>query len=117
MKDKKDEMLLGMISVLGIFFVVPVIGGLITSTVFLGAASIPIWGVVSIAAWLTLKGPVGKAIAEKFLGDAGQGGLGEEDLAELDDLRHRVAELEERVDFTERLLAKKGEAPTLEAPR
>lgn len=117
MKDKKDEMLLGMIAVLGIFFVVPVIGGLITSTVFLGAASIPIWGVVSLAGWLALKGPVGKAIAEKFLGDRKSGGLSEEDLMELEDLRQRVAELEERQDFSERLLAQRNEPARLEEPR
>lgn len=117
MKDKKDEMLLGMIAVLGIFFVVPVVGGLITSTVFLGPASIPIWGVVSISAWLALKGPVGKAIAEKFLGDGRGAGLNEEDLAELEDLRNRVAELEERQDFSERLLAQRNEPARLEGPQ
>jgi hypothetical protein len=117
MKDKKDELLVGMIAVLGIFFVVPVIGGLITSTVFLGAASIPIWGAVSVAAWLTLKGPVGKAIGEKILGDGRSGGLAEEDLAELEDLRNRVAELEERQDFSERLMAQRNEPARLEGPQ
>jgi Tfp pilus assembly protein PilO len=34
-------------------------------------------------------------------------------LAELDDLRQRVVELEERVDFAERLLAKQREAEPL----
>jgi hypothetical protein len=117
MKDKKDELLVGMIAVLGIFFVVPVIGGLITSTVFLGAASIPIWGVVSLSAWLALKGPVGKAIGEKILGDGRSGGLTDEDLAELEDLRARVAELEERQDFSERLLAQRNESARIESPR
>ncbi len=38
-------------------------------------------------------------------------------LDELEALYGRVAELEERLDFAERLLAKQGEAPRLEAPR
>jgi hypothetical protein len=38
-------------------------------------------------------------------------------LAELETLHARVAELEERVDFSERLLAGKGEPVRIEAPR
>ncbi|MFZ5625362.1 MAG: hypothetical protein ACOY71_13215 [Gemmatimonadota bacterium] len=55
--------------------------------------------------------PVGKAIAERIR----HGGpvTAQTDpalLAELDELRAQVAELQERVDFTERLLAKQHEA-------
>jgi hypothetical protein len=116
-KHKKDEMTLGLMAIIGIFFVAPVVGGLITSTVFLGAASIPIWGVVSIASWLALKGPVGKALGDRLLGDSAAAGLSEEDLAELEDLRNRVAELEERQDFSERLLAQRNEPARLEGPQ
>ncbi len=35
---------------------------------------------------------------------------------ELDDMRQRLAELEERLDFTERLLAKQREAARLDRP-
>ena len=38
----------------------------------------------------------------------------EERLAELETLQHRVAELEERVDFSERMLAAKNEPARLE---
>lgn len=38
-------------------------------------------------------------------------------LAELEALHTRVAELEERVDFNERLLAQQNDAPRLEAPK
>jgi hypothetical protein len=38
-------------------------------------------------------------------------------VAELEQMSDRVAELEERLDFTERLLARQGESPRLEAPR
>lgn len=37
-------------------------------------------------------------------------------LDELDQLRQRMGELEERLDFAERVLAKQGEAPRLGAP-
>ena len=36
---------------------------------------------------------------------------------EMANLRHEVAELAERVDFTERLLARQQESPRLERPR
>lgn len=38
-------------------------------------------------------------------------------VAELEALHQRVAELEERLDFNERLLAQQHEAPRLEAPK
>ena len=38
-------------------------------------------------------------------------------LDELDQLRHRVSELEERLDFAERILAKQREAPRLGPPQ
>src|SRR2546429_4170022 len=60
----------------------------------------PAVGVIGLAlvigATLVVTGPVGKAL-----------------LAELDELKRRVAEAEERLDFTERLLAKErdGQRP------
>jgi hypothetical protein len=57
---------------------------------------------------LVLRGPLGKALAQRIGGRAqGQGEYGdlEERLADVDALRQRVGELEERVDFAERLLA------------
>jgi len=47
----------------------------------------------------------------------GAGSGHEEVLAALDDLRREVAELAERVDFTERLLAKQQGADRLAPPR
>lgn len=38
-------------------------------------------------------------------------------LAELEQSQHRIAELEERVDFAERLLARQNEAERLSPPR
>lgn len=63
--------------------------------------------------------PVMRALAERIKPRAGApGGAGghEETLTALEDLRREVAELAERVDFTERLLAKQREAERLGPP-
>jgi hypothetical protein len=56
--------------------------------------------------------PVGKAIADRIRHGTqplGSGGTEPEILAELDHLRQDMTELQERVDFAERLLAQKPE--------
>ena len=55
--------------------------------------------------------PVGKAIAERIRGKAQA--PDPEVLAELDQLRQEVLELQERADFTERLLAQQRDAAQL----
>lgn len=58
--------------------------------------------------------PVGKAIAERIRGGAPASvGPDPEVLAELEQLRSDVTELQERLDFAERLLAQKREAGQL----
>ena len=52
--------------------------------------------------------PVGRALAERIRGQA-QPAHDPELLAVVDALRHDVAELHERVDFAERLLAQRQE--------
>ena len=52
--------------------------------------------------------PVGRALAERIRGHAVPA-QDPELLAEVDALRHEVAELHERVDFAERLLAQRQE--------
>ena len=64
--------------------------------------AVPVGIVGAISAAIILRGPLGKAIARRLEG--GQAPAGDEVYAELDDLRHRMVELEERLDFTERLL-------------
>jgi hypothetical protein len=70
-------------------------------------------GMMLVGVVLILRGPVGRALARRIDGTAGQSeGISP---AEADELRHRVseleqqqgrlAELEERLDFAERLLA------------
>ena len=58
--------------------------------------------------------PIGKAIAARIRGDHAQPPSGASDPAvyeELDRLRQEMTEMQERVDFTERMLAQRNEAP------
>jgi hypothetical protein len=84
-------------------------GGLMTATENLGPASIPIWGITMVAAMVILRGPVGQAIGARITGATTEAApmldVPPEVYAELDELRARVLELEERQDFAERLLA------------
>ena len=68
--------------------------------------------------------PVGRAIADRIRGTQKPGAGGDKDLDELreaqmailddvDMLRHEVAEVNERVDFAERLLARRSDAGAL----
>ncbi len=76
-------------------------------SVVLGAQfAIPALIAGGVVTTIGLRGQVGKALAERIHG----GGVGptevpSELLEEMDEMRHRMVELEERVDFTERLLA------------
>jgi hypothetical protein len=69
---------------------------------------VPVVLFISMAAAFILRGPLGKALADRIAGRPPSGAMGDADrvLSELDDLRHRLTELEERVDFSERLLAR-----------
>ncbi len=78
------------------------------------------------AALGVLFGPVGAALARRLGGRADPGEahaeieeMSERMTAEVDDLRGRLAEVEERLDFAERLLARGGEADQISrgAPR
>jgi hypothetical protein len=60
--------------------------------------------------------PVGKAIADRIRHgqqQVGAGGTDPEVLNELEQLRQDVGELQERVDFAERLLARKADTAEL----
>jgi hypothetical protein len=81
----------------------------------LGAASIPIWFMTIAGTAFVMRGPVGQAIARKISGEVPTtplpAELPEELYAELDEMRARLAELEERQDFSERLLARREDPP------
>lgn len=70
------------------------------------ALMIPIVAVGGFFAWMITLSPVGKAYAEKLRGHSGSAGAedSQETLEAVEQLRREVAELAERVDFTERLL-------------
>lgn len=98
-----------------LFGVVPISIALIVASAKLGPASIPIWISMAGCAWLISKGAIGDAIAARLRGDAGAAELSHDTLAELEDLRTQVAELQERQDFTERLLSQQREERGLPA--
>ena len=81
------------------------------------ALFIPIISVAGFFAWMIAISPVGKAFAERLRNQArpGEGGERQELLQAVEALRHELAELAERVDFAERLLAqgREGEAGKL----
>ncbi len=83
------------------------------------ALLIPIVAVSGFFAWMIALSPVGKAFAERLRGGTGPAsGAAASDavLQEVEQLRHEVAELAERVDFTERLLAKQRDGERLVPP-
>ena len=84
------------------------------------ALLIPIISVAGFFAWMLAISPVGKAYAERLRHTAkasADGADPEEVLAAVDQLRREVAELAERVDFTERLLAQTRAGERLLPPR
>jgi hypothetical protein len=96
---------------------VPFFGALAMVTRLIGAAAIPIWIIAMGGAALVLKGPLGQAIARSLNPprDESSSDVPAEVYAELDELRARLVELEERVDFSERLLTK-GQEQQRQAP-
>lgn len=75
---------------------------------------------VAAAAVLILRGPLGRAMARRLEGTAGReemtgadmAGIAER-VAELEQRDTRIAELEERLDFAERMLTQQREAERL----
>jgi hypothetical protein len=77
---------------------------------------VPMTLFVSMAAIFIFRGPLGKAIGERIAGRRVEGDAFAETEAlhaEVEELRHRVGEVEERLDFTERLLAQHKETNVL----
>lgn len=70
--------------------------------------AIPVTIAGAIAAGVALRGPLGHALARVLGGDAVELPP-EQVLNELEELRSRLAEIEERTDFNERLLARQRE--------
>ncbi len=69
---------------------------------------IPMVLFVVIGTTVILRGPLGRALGERIAGKSAAGDRSaetEELRDEVEDLRHRLTEMEERLDFTERVLA------------
>ena len=71
--------------------------------------AIPVTIIGAIGAAVVLRGPLGQAIADRIRGGGGSDLPPEQVLNELDELRTRLTELEERADFSERMLAQRKE--------
>jgi lipopolysaccharide biosynthesis regulator YciM len=84
------------------------LAGMLTGVLTVGALS---WGLVRI-----FNGPVGQALAKKITGkvaeqDAELVGEVLEMRHQLEQMHRRLGETEERLDFSERLLAQRSETP------
>ncbi len=83
---------------------------------------IPIVLFVVIGTTVILGGPVGKALGQRIAGKSAAGDRSvetDELRGDVEDLRHRLTEMEERLDFTERVLAqhRETEPPRIEGER
>jgi hypothetical protein len=84
-----------------------VAGALAWVTSAIGAPAIPIWFAAVAGVVFLSRSPLGLAFAKRIGGDGAEVGQVPDELyQELDQLRAHVAELEERMDFSERLLVK-----------
>jgi hypothetical protein len=81
----------------------------------IGPFLVPISMFLTIGAVVIFRGPLGKAIGERIAGRQHEIDHGETDTlrTEIEDVRYRMTELEERVDFAERMLAKHKDADRL----
>ena len=70
--------------------------------------AIPALIALGVVGAVIFKGPVGKALGRRLENGAPRSRR-RSTMAELDDMRGRVMELEERLDFTERMLSKARE--------
>jgi len=91
-----------------VFGMVGLGGYLVLAAEFGPGFAIPmgIMGLLAGTAAVVMLGPVGKAIARRIHKDLPEGEALEDVLVEMDSMRGRIAELEERLDFAERLLAR-----------
>ena len=65
---------------------------------------------ISLAAVIVLRGPLGRAIGERIGRQRDAGDRELQDLkGEVEELRHQLGEVQERLDFAERLLARQDE--------
>jgi hypothetical protein len=73
--------------------------------------------IISVVAVFVLRGPLGRALADRIAGRHRNAAEDEALRADLEETRQRLAEVEERLDFAERLLAKQRESDRIAPPR
>ncbi len=73
--------------------------------------------IISIATVFVLRGPLGRALADRIAGRHRNAGEDEALRADLEETRQRLVEVEERLDFAERLLAKQRESDRIAPSR
>jgi hypothetical protein len=101
-----------MAATLGLLGLAAIVGYVVLALALGGRFAVPIGMIGAGAAALALRGPLGQAIARRLDGsDPPAEAIPEQLMAELDEVRGRLAELEERVDFSERLLAQQSRVP------
>jgi hypothetical protein len=100
-----------MTSTLGMIGLAGVIGYVVLAAKLGIAFAIPVGVVGFVASIIIFKGPLGQAIITALGGGPPADDTTGQLLAEVDELRGRVQELEERVDFSERLLAQQSKVP------
>jgi hypothetical protein len=91
-------------------------GALAAASATLGPIAVPIWAMALAMVAIIVRSPLGKAFAERIADRGVADDLPPELYAELEDLRARMVELEERQDFAERVLTKGDPAQALEGP-
>jgi len=78
---------------------------------------VPISLFVSLAAVAIFRGPMGKSLGDRWAGrqlESDTAVEAESLHADMNELRFRLSEVEERLDFTERLLAQRRDVPRVE---
>src|SRR5689334_13577343 len=101
----------------GMASIIVMFAGLSKATEVLGAVAVPIWLAAIVGGVVLLRGKLGDVLLEGMANHDQERELHTDPqvLQELDDLRAQVGELQERVDFTERLLARERDAKSLNA--
>ena len=84
-------------------------GALAAASATLGPIAVPIWAMAVALVGVLVRSPIAKAFAQRLKGGEPVAAVPDEVYGELDELRARVLELEERQDFAERLLTGKDE--------
>lgn len=75
---------------------------------------VPVALFASIVLITIVRGPLGRALADRIAGRGGsETARQRQTLDELDELRRRLGDVEERVDFAERLLARRSDEARL----